>query len=304
MAPYDLLPDQPSYPPGLRDLARESGEKPRPAPSLRLRGALSSKPGIAVVGTRDASPEALAFTRQVAVALVDAGFAVWSGGALGIDGAAHTAAVERGGDTVVVFAGGLARPYPHEHLPLFERVLAAGGALLSGVTDGEPPTPPRFIRRNELLAAATRATLVVEAGLESGARSTAAAARRLGRVVLAVPHCPWSERGRGAAAELVRGATPVVSPRQLVHTLTRLWPEATRAAPRRAPSAPPAAPPEGLDPTEQTVLNALEKGPVHIETVCEITGLSFPEVSGALLTLTLHAVVVEAPAGFYGRAHR
>src|SRR6185503_16237641 len=123
--------------------------------------------------------------------------------------AAHEAALAVGGTTVVVSGSGLDRPYPREHTALFARVLEQGGALLARVPDATPPTPPGFLRRNELLAALTVATVVIEAGLKSGARSTAAAARRLGRPLCAVPHAPWDALGAGCALELARGARAV-----------------------------------------------------------------------------------------------
>ncbi len=208
-----LHPTSPDYPLALRALAPPD----RPPPVLHLRGVLPRSAGIAVVGRREASEEARAFTRALVHELARAGLSIWSGGALGIDAAAHEAALEAGAPTVVVAGGGLARPYPPAHVPLFDRVLAHGGALLSHLPDLAPPTPPSFIARNRILAAVTGATLVVEAGLKSGARSTAAAARKLGRPLLVVPHPPWSEAGAGCAAELVRGARAITGARGASH---------------------------------------------------------------------------------------
>src|SRR4051812_39166376 len=210
MASLRLDPGHPAYPPSLAALG---------APSLYLRGALPRGPGVAVVGTRRPSGEAAAFTRALVRDLAAHGLAVWSGGALGIDAAAHEAALDAGAPTVVVAGGGLARPYPKEHVGLFERVLAAGGALLARVADATPPTPPGFLLRNELLAALTLATVVVEAGVKSGARSTAAAARRLGRPLCVVPHPPWEPRGQGCALELARGARAIVGARDVIDAI-------------------------------------------------------------------------------------
>jgi DNA processing protein len=295
-----LSPDSPDYPPALRELASQD----RPPPTLHLRGALPHAPGVAIVGRREATGEACAFTRALVHDLAGAGFAIWSGGALGIDAAAHEAALEAGAPTVVVTGGGLGRPYPPAHVPLFDRVLAHGGALLSHLPDPAPPTPPSFIARNRILAAVTRATLVIEAGLKSGARSTAASARKLGRPLLVVPHCPWSEAGAGCADELARGARVLTCAGDVFAALGSKPPP-----PRKAPRPPPAerarAPVQlSLDPLEQAILRVLGNQPIHLDVICETVGRPLPVVVGALLTLTLQAVVVEGPAGSYRRGQR
>lgn len=302
MEPLVLAPGHPAYPSALASLplVRRVGE-PEP-PTLRVRGALPTAPGVAVVGTREASPEALTFTRALVAHLVSLGIVVWSGGARGIDGAAHEAALDAGGATVVVLAGGLRRPYPREHVPLFERALRQGGALVARVADDEPPLPYRFLLRNEVLAALTVATIVIEASLASGARGTAAAARKLGRLVAAVPHAPWSERGAGNAAELGLGAKPLVSVSAVEPLLRTLGVPISEPGPRvRAGTPRERAPARPLEGDERTLWRALGNKALHAEDLCEITGLGFGAVSAALLTLTLAAVVVEAPAGYYRR---
>lgn len=288
-----LSPTSDDYPPALRALASPD----RPLPVLYLRGVLPRMPGLAVVGRREASEEARAFTRALVHELGGAGFAIWSGGALGIDAAAHEAALEAGAPTVVVAGGGLGRPYPPAHVPLFDRVLAHGGALLSHLPDTAPPTPPSFIARNRVLAAVTGATIVVEAGAKSGARSTAAAARKFGRLLFVVPHPPWSEAGAGCAAELVLGARAITGARDVLHALGHAAPPA-----RKAPALAPVQ--LSLDPLEQAILRVLGNQPTHLDVIVEAVGQALPAVVGALLTLTLQAVVVEGPAGSYRRGQR
>src|SRR5690348_13223843 len=123
-----ITPADPGYPEALVRLAPEGTP-----PTLYLRGALPHARGVAVVGTREPTAEAAAFTRALVRDLAAQGLSIWSGGALGIDAAAHEAALACGAPTVVVMGGGLGRPYPREHAPLFERVVAHGGALLARV---------------------------------------------------------------------------------------------------------------------------------------------------------------------------
>jgi DNA processing protein len=301
-----IAPGDPCYPSALAPLAGAG----KPPPTLWVRGALPSLPGVAIVGTRRASEAARAFTRTLAEALVRAGFAVWSGGAVGIDAAAHEGALEAGGITVLVAGGGLDRPYPRQHAELFARVVEQGGALLARVPDGTPPMAPWFLQRNEVLAAATAATVMIEAGLASGARSTAAAARRLGRPLCVVPGAPWDERGEGCAHELARGAQAVCSAADVLAALGRPPPPPaprTRARARReraAPTMPLPLPPaslEPLDPAEQALFAVLGGEALHFDEACERSGLPASVATGALLTLTLRAVVVEGPAGFFRR---
>ncbi|WP_433926778.1 DNA-processing protein DprA [Sorangium cellulosum] len=238
MASIEIHPSDPSYPAPLWALVTESEAAP---PTLYVRGALPARPGIAIVGTRAASDEALRFTRELAAALGEAGYSIWSGGARGVDAAAHEGALEARAPTVVVSGGGHAHPYPREHAALFDRVVAAGGALLARVPDDTPPLPALFLQRNAVLAALTRATVVVEAGIESGARSAAAAARRLGRHLCVVPHAPWSPRGVGCALELVGGARPIMRAADVIDVLGGPAPPPRRRPRRAARNSSPAA---------------------------------------------------------------
>ncbi|WP_437934058.1 DNA-processing protein DprA [Sorangium sp. So ce341] len=323
MASIEIQPADPSYPAPLWALVTDTEAAP---PTLYLRGALPSRPGIAIVGTRAASDDALRFTRALAASLGEAGYSIWSGGARGVDAAAHEGALAARAPTVVVSGGGHGRPYPREHAPLFDRILAAGGALLARVPDDTPPLPGLFLQRNAVLAALTLATVVVEAGIESGARSAAAAARRLGRHLCVVPHAPWSPRGVGCALELVSGARPVTRAADVIDVLGGPAPPPRRRArrsPRNSPpaagtlplpdpavAAPASAPPEetaqipAMSAVERAVFDALDACPAHVDEVCERTGLPPRRAVEALLTLTLQAVVVEGPAGLFRRALR
>jgi DNA processing protein len=320
-----LSPDEPAFPSVLRDLPRH---KLAPCKLLRIRGRWPAAPGVAIVGTREPTEEGLAFTRSLAAAVVGAGWAVWSGGARGIDAEAHEEAMARGGRTVVVCPSGLDRPYPAEHRGLFARVVERGGTLVSPFEDDEGPELNAFYHRNAVLAALSIATVVVQAPKKSGARSTANAARKLGKPLLVVPHAPWEEKGLGCALELQIGARAIADAQTILfrvreevraaRQLSMFAPAARRA---RSPSRGASATSESesdhalarershayahtlqeLDEIATRVFQAIGEMPVHTDDLCERTMLPFAAVAAALLTLTLGAVVVEAPAGYYRR---
>lgn len=177
-----LLPSDPDWPMQLADLGAH-------APlALWLRGdaAALSGPAVAIVGARASSSYGEHVAGEFAGVLATEGQIVVSGGAYGIDGTAHRAALRAGGMTVAVLAGGVDRPYPSGHAQLFERI-AAGGALVSEVACGGAPTKWRFLERNRVISALAAATVVVEAGQRSGSLNTAGHAAALGRPLGAVP---------------------------------------------------------------------------------------------------------------------
>ncbi|MBN1770969.1 MAG: DNA-processing protein DprA [Deltaproteobacteria bacterium] len=194
-----VVPEDPAYPASVRELVPGAGP-------LWIVGRLPER-CVTLVGSRRADLGGLRTARALAAELVRAGWTVASGGATGCDAAAHEGALEAGGTTVVVLASGLARPYPREHVGLFERAAAAGAVVTPFAPEVEP-LPAHFHRRNRILAALGAATVVVRAGARSGALSTASYARRYGRPVLAVPGSPTCVQAAGSN-ELLRGGCPV-----------------------------------------------------------------------------------------------
>jgi DNA processing protein len=171
---HQLLPGAQGWPPGFDRLAS-------PPARLRVLGRLPPWPRpVAIVGTRFADDDALVFARRLARELVAAGCAVLSGGAHGVDGAAHAGALEAGGITIAVLAHGFDQLYPRSHAGLFRRILAQGGALASERLDGSHIRRASFVQRNRLIAAMAEAIVVVQAPARSGALSTAAAGFSLG----------------------------------------------------------------------------------------------------------------------------
>ncbi len=208
--------DHPGWPVGLDDLGRGAPDR------LWVLGAdAAAAPGgwVAVVGTRSADPVALRAGREIAQCAVDEGCGVISGGAMGVDAAAHAGAVEAGGVTVAVLAGGLDRPSPARNRRLFEAMVDAGGGLWTEAAPGSTVYRRSFPQRNRLIAAAASLVVVVQARERSGSMSTAAHASRLGRPLAVVPG-GWRDSSRGGCAALLRrGASPVTGPGDLARLL-------------------------------------------------------------------------------------
>jgi DNA processing protein len=260
---------------------------------LYLRGELPRGPAVAVVGTRYPSPEAVAFTRSFAAELAAAGVAVLSGGAEGIDTAAHEGALDVSGVTVVVAPGGFNRPFPAENAALFRRVVDSGGAYLSLRADDAAADQAIFFARNACLVALAHAVVVTQRPFRSGASNAAKWARRLGRPLFVVPHSPWVTEGKGSLQELRWGAIPIDRAKEvLVHLRTAgLHPLPLTAATQV--ELWPAAVPSDEDP----VLLALKSGACHADEISERTGLSLATVQQRILTLALSGVLVPGPLG-------
>src|SRR5215212_2428392 len=167
---------------------------------------------VAVVGGRRASPLRRVAARSIGAGLARAGWGVVSGGAVGVDAAAHAGALDAGGRTVVVLGCGLDVPYPRANTDLFARVRAAGGTLVTEHPPGTQPRAANFLPRNRLIAALSAAVVVVEAAEDSGGLSTARAAGSRGAGhILVLPGAPW-DPGAAGCNQLIRdGATLVRS---------------------------------------------------------------------------------------------
>jgi DNA processing protein len=204
---------EPDYPALLR---RIDGAPP----IIALRGdpKIFAKPAVAIVGARNASAAGLAFAERLARGLAQAGFAIISGLARGIDIRAHLATAESG--TVAVLAGGHDKIYPAEHAPLLERMLASGAAL-SEMPFGWEARGRDFPRRNRLVSGLAQGTVVIEAARKSGSLITARFAAEQGREVFAVPGSPLDPRAEGANDLLRDGATICTSAQDVIDALAR-----------------------------------------------------------------------------------
>lgn len=238
----------------------------------------------ALVGTRASTAYGDHVAHEFATALAERDVTVISGGAYGIDGAAHRAALAADGVTVAVLAGGLDILYPAGHSALLHRI-GQHGLLVTEYPPGIRPARYRFLTRNRLVAALSGASVVVEAGLRSGAASTAAWARSLGRVVAAVPGPVTSSASAGChvllrnGAELVTRADDVV---ELVGSIGELAADESR----------PTTALDGLGETERQVFEALPgRGGATVDEIAVASGLAPERVLGPLALLELTALV-------------
>ncbi|MFB9730740.1 DNA-processing protein DprA [Ornithinimicrobium kibberense] len=192
---------------------------------LWVRGPLAldevGERSVAVVGARASTAYGEEVAVRLSFALAERGFTVVSGAAYGIDGAAHRAALSADGPTVAALAGGVDVPYPRANADLIAQI-GARGLLLSETPPGGAPARMRFLARNRLIAALAAGTVVVEAGLRSGARSTAREARELGRHVMAVPGPVTSVMSAGCHEEIRAGATLVTDAAEVAELVGRV----------------------------------------------------------------------------------
>ncbi|AGS72081.1 DNA-processing protein DprA [Streptomyces collinus] len=240
-------PGDMEWPGQLDDLgdARPLGLWVRGRPGLRM-WALRS---VAVVGARACTEYGTHVAGTLAAELAERGWVVVSGGAYGIDGAAHRGALAAGGATVAVLACGVDRPYPRGHTALIGRI-AEQGLVVGELPPGEHPTPSRFVLRNRVIAALTRGTVVVEAACRSGSLVTARAAARLGRLTMGVPGPVTSGLSAGVHDMLRGEAVLVTDAAEVVEVVGDMG---ELAPPRRGP----VLPRDLLEPAARAVLAAL-----------------------------------------------
>lgn len=259
------------------------------AASLRLTAVRS----IAMVGARAATPYGEAIARQWAAMLADAGWSVVSGGALGIDGVVHRSVLDCGGMTICVLAGGVDVPYPVAHQGLLSRI-ADEGLLVSESPLGESVRRRRFLTRNRLIAALTRATVVVEAALRSGTTSTANAANALSRPVLAIPG-PVSSPMSAGCHQLIREGSAVLAscPNDILEVVE---PIGSHLGPNRATQT---SPWDRLPVPQARVLDAMPgKRAIGIDDLVAAAGMAVPDVIRSLGALAGQGLVAPVPGGW------
>lgn len=315
-----------SLPHALRDMSR-------PPEQAYLWGRLPPGPRIGLVGTREPSARGCRIAFEVARQLAALGMTIVSGGALGIDRAAHLGALRAGGQTLVVAPLWLHRAYPKANRRLFAHVLARGGGYLAVSEPDAEPFAPTFARRNEVLVALSDIVLLGEAGAPSGSLMAGRFARQTGVPELVLPWAHDALDLRGLEGELERGARGYFNPTQLVRLLEgRLFdnptywerslravrerqgaleaknalrkrkkvsaltdpPDSARAKPRAPSKHAAKARPANVD---DPVLSAIAGGATTVDAITEQTELAAADIQYRVLLLTLEGVVLRDEAG-------
>lgn len=273
-----LFPDDPEYPRALDDADQ------RPPILFRLGAAATGEDRmIAVVGTRHPTEAGKRFAYGLARSLAEAGVVVVSGMAEGIDAAAHCGALDGGGRTVAVWGSSLDQVYPPSNRRLAERI-ESEGTVYSEYLPGTPPERPHFPERNRIIAGLSAGTVVIEAGIRSGALITASLAYRMGRAVFAVPGAPGASSSLGCNQLIKDGATLVTSAEDIFAEIPALKGEVRT---RRAAELP------DLTQEERAIVEQFVSGPVQIDQLSRTAQLPISELSQFLLALELKGVVQE-----------
>ncbi|MCX7592231.1 MAG: DNA-processing protein DprA [Fischerella sp.] len=278
-------------------------EIPSPPPLLYFRGEvepqenLGQKPLVAIVGTRQPSEYGIRWTRQISTALVKNGFTVVSGLAEGIDTESHTAAIKAGGRTLAVLGTGVDVIYPAKNQELYKRILAAG-LVLSEYPTQTPPDRTHFPRRNRIIAGLSRAVLVMEAPLKSGALITANYANEFGRDVYVLPGRLDDYPSQGCLKLLSQGAAPILKELDELLKMLGAIPkfDSLQASPQSQQLILPT-----LLPELQQVMNVISLEPLSFDIIVKQTGMATGAVAGALLQLELMGLVSQLPGMRYQR---
>ena len=275
--------DDPRYPRALL-------ESPDPPLLLYAEGRceLLHAQSVAVVGSRNPTPQGTDNARRFSAGLSQAGLTIVSGLAVGVDGAAHEGGLEGAASTVAVVGTGLDRVYPRRHVVLAQRI-ATQGLIVSEYALGTPPLPLHFPARNRIIAGLARGTLVVEAALRSGSLITARLASEAGRDVFAIPGSIHSPQARGCHWLIKQGAKLVEGVEDI---LEELGVAATPVQVDQADTA--AANPDPL-------LDALGFDPVSLDALVARTGWSAAALNTRLLDLELDGRVARLPGQLFQR---
>lgn len=282
-------------------------EIPAPPACLYYRGKpdiaenQGNTPIVGIVGTRYPTEHGRRWTRKIAAALVQRGFAIISGMAAGIDGAAHHSCLEAGGRTLAVLGNGIDIAYPPNHRQLYGQIQERG-LILSEYAAGTPPDRGNFPARNRIIAGMSRAVLVLEAPEKSGALITARYATDYGRDVFTLPNSPDVYQARGCLKLIHQGAEIIVHIEELLEMLGAM-PSLDAPKPRPLPDrdSSPTSPPPALEPALAQVLQAVPLTPTPFDAIVGDAGLTPGEVSAALLQLELLELVCQLPGMQYRR---
>ncbi|HVV00294.1 MAG TPA: DNA-processing protein DprA [Verrucomicrobiae bacterium] len=266
---------------------------------LYVKGVLlpKDKNSVALVGSRMTTHYGIETARKLAYQLAYLGVTVVSGGARGIDTAAHQGTLSARGRTIAVLGTGINIVFPPENQELYQRI-AANGAIVTQFPFNRPADKQSFPIRNRIVAGMTLGTVVVEANLTSGALITANFATDYGRQVFAVPGRIDSPRSKGCHDLLKKGAKLCEGAEDILSEFEYLFPPATRASAANQPALLPAA---ELSQPEQSVYDALTSEELTIDEVIRKSGLPASAASVALLGLEMKRLIRQLPGKLFVR---
>jgi DNA processing protein len=254
-------------------------------------------PQLAIVGSRNPTPNGRITAQDFARHLADVGLTITSGLALGIDAASHLGALESDGYTIAVMGTGLDRVYPARNRDLAHAV-AERGALVSEYPLGTTPRPENFPRRNRIISGLSMGTLVVEAALQSGSLTTAHHAVEQGREVFAIPGSIHNPLSRGCHRLIREGAKLVETAEDILSELSALN-QALNSPPKTLEKHYDTS--ESLDQEYERLLDTMGFAPTPVDQLVSLSGLTAEEVSSMLLILELQGYVGSSPGGLYIR---
>jgi DNA processing protein len=262
---------------------------PDPPMLLYIKGRreLLNHAALAVVGSRNATPQGIENAEAFAVAASTAGLCIVSGLAHGIDAAAHRGGLRGAGSSIAVVGTGLDKVYPAANRELAHR-LAEEGVLVSEFALGTPPLPPNFPRRNRIISGLSLGCLVIEASLQSGSLITARMALEQGREVFAIPGSIHSPQAKGCHHLIKQGAKLVECARDI---LEELGLAAATPAPKSAPAK------------THPLFKHLGYDPTDMDSLAQRSGLTIEALSAILLQLELDGSVAVLPGGLYQRVN-
>jgi DNA processing protein len=289
-------------------------EIPDAPPVIFVRGNWREEQRFAVgmVGSRRATPYGRAIAERLARELCERGLTIVSGGAVGIDTAAHRATVAAGGCTIAVLGCGLDVDYPRENRRLFEQILE-NGALVTEYPLGAQPEAWRFPQRNRLISGLSMGVVVVEAPQHSGALNTARYTLEHGRTLMSVPGNIDRETSRGTNELLRDGAYPILETQDILAALGIILPSTQTSAQPALPlddegeqtgagePKPHSAPVPGVTPAQQKLLACLSLMPTHLDSVAQQAGISAAEAGVEITLLELAGLVRRLPGNTYVR---
>ncbi|MDP2783138.1 MAG: DNA-processing protein DprA [Sulfurimicrobium sp.] len=277
------------------DYPRGLLEMPDPPPLLYVKGRreLLNRPALAIVGSRNATPQGLINAEHFAHFLSDSGLCIVSGMALGIDGAAHCGALQGAASSIAVVGTGLDIVYPARHRDLAHE-LAQRGALVSEFPIGTPSKAQNFPRRNRIISGLSQGCLVVEAALRSGSLITARLAAEQGREVFAIPGSIHSPLAKGCHYLIKQGAKLVESAQDILEEFG--YPAAAALTSPCEPSAASA--------DEKRLTHCLGFDPVGIDALVACSGLTSDSVCAILLSMELAGHISSLPGGLFQRSNK